>query len=76
MFGPEQPSAPGRRSTKLTAKTRSYTDYWRGAGIDREKLAQALQRLEDTADELKAVAEKLGARRATSCCASRRTRRR
>ena len=61
VFGPEQPSAPGRRSTRLTAKTRSYTEYWRGAGIDREKLAQALQRLEDTADELKAVADKVGA---------------
>jgi CHAT domain-containing protein len=61
VFGSE-PSAPGgQRKTKITARTRSYTEYWRGAGIDRDKLAQALQRLEDTADELKAVAEKIGA---------------
>ena len=46
---------------KTAAKTRAYTDYWRGAGVDRDKLADALPRLEDTGDELKAVALKLGA---------------
>src|SRR5262249_48220046 len=39
----------------------AYTEFWQGAGIDRAKLAQALPRLADTADELKAVAQKLGA---------------
>jgi CHAT domain-containing protein len=42
-------------------KTRAYTDYWQGAGVDRDRLAASLPRLEDTADELKAVAKKLGA---------------
>jgi len=43
------------------AKTRAYTDFWQGAGVDRATLAQALPSLLDTADELKAVAAKLGA---------------
>ena len=56
------PSGTQRFAVKRTAaKTRAYTDYWRGAGVDRDKLADALPRLEDTADELKAVAVKLGA---------------
>ena len=41
--------------------TRSFSEFWQGAGVDRERLAQALPRLADTADELKAVAQKLGA---------------
>jgi CHAT domain-containing protein len=59
LFGRE---AQGRqRSTKVAAKTRAYTDFWQGAGVDRAKLSEALPRLEDTADEIKAVAQKLGA---------------
>ena len=56
-----RPGAARVASTKATAKTRAYTDYWRGAGIDRDRLAEALPRLEDTADELKAIATRLGA---------------
>jgi CHAT domain-containing protein/tetratricopeptide (TPR) repeat protein len=41
--------------------TRGYTDFWNGAGVDLGKLAQALPRLADTADELNAIAAKLGA---------------
>jgi hypothetical protein len=41
--------------------TRGYGDFWQGASIDRAKLAQYLPSLLDTADELKAVAGKLGA---------------
>src|SRR5262249_45082956 len=37
------------------------TDFWQGAGVDRTKLTQALPRLADTGDELRAVAKKLGA---------------
>lgn len=48
------------RSQRDAAKTRAYTDYWRGAGLNRDTLAQALPRLEDTADEVKAVATNLG----------------
>jgi CHAT domain-containing protein len=53
---------PGPRGQRARpVKTRAYTDYWRGAGVDRSKLAEALPELPDTAGELKAVAEKLGA---------------
>jgi CHAT domain-containing protein/tetratricopeptide (TPR) repeat protein len=45
---------------RATARTRAYSDFWQGAGIDRAMLALALVRLEDTADELKAVGQKLG----------------
>lgn len=38
----------------------AYTDFWRGAGVDRTRLAQALAQLPDTADELNAVAKDLG----------------
>jgi CHAT domain-containing protein len=41
--------------------TRSFADFWQGAGIDRAALAKALPRLADTADELNTVAGKLGA---------------
>jgi CHAT domain-containing protein/Tfp pilus assembly protein PilF len=43
------------------AVTRGYGDFWQGAGIDRAKLALSLPSLLDTADELRAVAAKLGA---------------
>jgi len=36
-------------------------DYWRGASVDPAKLADALSPLPDSAQELKAVADKLGA---------------
>jgi len=42
-------------------ETRAASDYWQGLGVDRAKLAGALPRLADTADELMAVAQKLGA---------------
>jgi CHAT domain-containing protein len=62
IFGPEaEPEASQRTAAARAVVTRSYTDYWQGAGVDRTKLAQALPRLADTADELKAVAQKLGA---------------
>ena len=41
--------------------TRSYTDFWQGAGVDRRQLAQSLPQLPETEDELKAVAANLGA---------------
>ena len=56
----------GKKSIKQAAMsrpimTRAYTDFWQGAGADRTQLAHALPSLLDTADELKAVAAKLGA---------------
>jgi CHAT domain-containing protein/Tfp pilus assembly protein PilF len=62
IFGPEPPQAPGNRTADARhIGTRSYTDFWQGAGVDRARLGQALPRLADSADELKAVARKLGA---------------
>jgi CHAT domain-containing protein/tetratricopeptide (TPR) repeat protein len=59
---------PAERATALAehhaGRTRAaggYGDAWQGAGIDRAKLARSLPSLLDTADELKAVAAKLGA---------------
>ena len=52
---------PAKRAPKMTS--RAYTDFWQGIGVDRGELAKALPRLEDTADELKAVAKNLGAPR-------------
>ncbi len=43
------------------AATRAYNEVWQGASLDRAKLTQALPSLLDTADELRAVATKLGA---------------
>jgi CHAT domain-containing protein len=60
IFKSGEPSpAPTQRGQQ--GKTRAYTDYWRGASVDRSRLSQALPQLDDTADELKAVAAKLGA---------------
>jgi CHAT domain-containing protein/DNA-binding SARP family transcriptional activator len=61
VFGPERPPPERCRSEVRAAMTRAYTDFWPGAGVDRAMLAQNLCRLADSADELKAVAQKLGA---------------
>jgi hypothetical protein len=53
--------AERRASRGRVAVTRGYGDFWRGAGIDRVTLAKSLPSLLDTADELKAMAGKLGA---------------
>jgi CHAT domain-containing protein len=64
VFGPEAVDVAQRGTKKVATRklnTRSFTDFWQGAGVDRATLAQALPRLADTADELNAVAQKLGA---------------
>ena len=63
VFDPDERKAPARQRAagRSAVKTRAYTDFWQGAGVDRARISQALPRLEDTADELKAVAQKLGA---------------
>lgn len=48
-------------STSRSIATVAYADFWRGAGVDRARLAQALPQLPDTADELNAVARDVGA---------------
>jgi CHAT domain-containing protein/Tfp pilus assembly protein PilF len=60
VFGSES-SVSQSAPINLAAKTRSYTDYWRGASIDRAALSSALPRLAETAEEVKAVGKSLGA---------------
>jgi CHAT domain-containing protein/tetratricopeptide (TPR) repeat protein len=52
---------PATMTAARSLTTSSYTDFWQGIGIDRAKLARALPPLPDTALELRAVAQKLGA---------------
>jgi len=56
-------SAPSqvRPAVARNVAAQSYADFWQGAGVDRARLAQALPQLPDTADELKAVAQRIGA---------------
>lgn len=66
VFNPALEGAADRRaaSGKIAARniaTIAYTDFWRGAGVDLARLAQALPQLPDTADELNAVAKDVGA---------------
>ncbi|TYO64669.1 CHAT domain-containing protein [Bradyrhizobium hipponense] len=66
VFNPAQEGPADRRAAndKIAARsiaTVAYTDFWRGAGVDRARLAQALLQLPDTADELIAVARDVGA---------------
>jgi len=48
---------------KPSSKSRAFTDYWKGAGVDRNLLSSALPRLPETADEVRTIGEKLGASR-------------
>jgi CHAT domain-containing protein/tetratricopeptide (TPR) repeat protein len=61
MFAPDQAAAPADSTVKMASRTRAYSDYWHGASVDRARLADALSPLPDSAEELKAVAAKLGA---------------
>ena len=60
VFSQEREPGDNRAAVHTRGAARSYTDYWRGAGLDRSALATAPS-LPDTADELKAVARDLGA---------------
>jgi CHAT domain-containing protein/Tfp pilus assembly protein PilF len=63
VFGSETVEVAQRGTKKIATRklnTRSFTDFWQGAGVDRSLLSQALPRLADTADELNTVARKLG----------------
>ncbi|WP_298243093.1 CHAT domain-containing tetratricopeptide repeat protein [uncultured Bradyrhizobium sp.] len=59
--GPVDRRAAGGKVAARSIATIAYTDFWRGAGVDRARLAQALPQLPDTADELNAVARDVGA---------------
>jgi CHAT domain-containing protein len=68
LFNPSQEGSGDKRAAKPGAvksaargvTNAAYTDFWKGAGVDRARLAQALPQLPDTADELNAVAKDLG----------------
>src|ERR1700730_9451497 len=63
VFNPSQAGGDKRNPAKTAARgvvAGAYTDFWRGAGVDRVRLAQALPQFPDTADELNAVAKDLG----------------
>jgi len=63
LFDPSKASGDRRTAIKMVSRsvvTGAYTEFWRGAGVDRARLAQALPQLPDTADELNAVAKNLG----------------
>ena len=64
LFNPAQAGSGDKRAATKTAArgvtNAAYTDFWRGAGVDRGKLALALPQLPDTADELNAVGKDLG----------------
>ena len=65
-------AAAGSGTTESAARgltTAAYTDFWQGAGVDRVRLAQALPRLPDTADEL-------NGRAGPRCCRVRHSSRR
>jgi len=67
-FGDPLFNPAGNDADKRAARTASrsltnvaYSDFWRGVGVDRGRLAAALPQLPDTAEELNAVAKDLGA---------------
>ena len=64
LFNPSQQGSGDKRGAIKSAArgviNAAYTDFWKGAGVDRARLAQALPQLPDTADELNAVAKDLG----------------
>lgn len=61
--GPREVRAgAGRRGDRAAAVTRAaYSSVWREGGIDRSRLSEVLVPLPETADELRAVAARLGA---------------
>jgi CHAT domain-containing protein len=60
VFNAEEENRRGAPDRSVVA-TRSYTDFWKGVDIDRSMLSKALPRLPETAAELRAVAQNLGA---------------
>ncbi len=50
-----------RKPASRSLEIGSYTDFWRGAEVDFRQLGRSLPQLPETADELNAVAQQLGA---------------
>lgn len=62
LFNPTEGGGE-KRTASRSLTSAAYSDFWRGAGVDRKLLAAALSQLPDTADELNAVAKDLGVSR-------------
>ena len=60
-FGDPIFNAEENAAQRKVAATRSYTEFFKGVDIDRSMLSEALPRLPETAAELRAVAQNLGA---------------
>ncbi len=60
LFNPAESAGGEKRTASRSLTSMAYSDFWRGAGVDRKLLAAALPQLPDTADELNAVAKDLG----------------
>jgi CHAT domain-containing protein/tetratricopeptide (TPR) repeat protein len=62
VFDPKEPkvAAAQRTASRGAASTRGFSGFWKGTGIDRAQLSR-LPRLPETADELKTIAQQLGA---------------
>jgi CHAT domain-containing protein len=61
VFRPDKLGRPQIAANGQKFVTRAYTDFWRGIGVDRARLSEALPPLPETAVELAAVAAKVGA---------------
>jgi CHAT domain-containing protein len=59
VFDPRATPGGQPKRSRSRGQARAYSDYWRGAGIDRNMLMQGLPQLPDTADELRAIAKAL-----------------
>ena len=69
LFNPAD-SGGEKRTASRSLSSVAYTDFWRGAGVDRKMLAAALSQLPDTADELNAVAKISACQNPTSISAA------
>jgi CHAT domain-containing protein/tetratricopeptide (TPR) repeat protein len=61
VFRPDQLERPLIAADAQKFVTRAYTNFWRGIGVDRARLSDALPRLPETAIELATIAAKVGA---------------
>jgi CHAT domain-containing protein/tetratricopeptide (TPR) repeat protein len=60
VFDPRATPGGEQKRSRSRGRARAYSDYWRGAGLDRNMLMQGLPQLPDTADELREIAKSLG----------------
>ncbi|HZD64088.1 MAG TPA: CHAT domain-containing tetratricopeptide repeat protein [Xanthobacteraceae bacterium] len=59
VFDPRATPGGQPKRSRSRGQARAYSDYWRGAGLDRNMLMQGLPQLPDTADELRVIAKAL-----------------